>query len=69
MTYHRRPGMQTRSVAPRGVCPSCGKRGLGNVQVAKHTWEPNVRDCRYCGERVTVGAPTRGYEHARERRI
>lgn len=59
----------SRSVMPRGICPHCGKRGLGNIRLAQHTWEPDHRDCRYCGEIVIVGSPTRGYEHERERRI
>lgn len=44
----------SRSVAPRKVCPSCGKRGLGNIRLGRHTWESDVRDCRYCGEIVIV---------------
>jgi hypothetical protein len=53
MTYLRRRGMQTRSIAPRQVCPSCSKRGLGNVRIGR-SWEPDVRECRYCDYRHIV---------------
>jgi hypothetical protein len=34
--------------APRGMCPSCGKLGLG---VARTMYSGRqVRECRYCGE-------------------
>lgn len=54
MSHFRRPGNQTRSVSPRGVCPSCGKRGLGNIKSRPLT---DYRECRYCATRVTSGSP------------
>lgn len=43
----------------RGVCPSCGKKGLG---VARWTYFGGVglkaRDCRYCGHVERVDPPS-----------
>lgn len=43
--------------APRGLCPCCGKKGLGNVYVGRRLSETVAkpyRDCRYCDEKVPV---------------
>lgn len=51
----RRPGSSRafipRTIAKRGVCPSCGKRGLCNTKLlgAYPGGHPHLgRECRYC---------------------
>ena len=44
-------------VQERGLCPCCGKRGLGNTYVGRRLSETVAkpyRDCRYCDEKVPV---------------
>jgi hypothetical protein len=60
MSFPRRPRMQTHSIAPRRICPSCGRRGLGNVRVGRHSWDSDFRDCRYCGDIHPVARTTEG---------
>lgn len=40
--------MTKRNVTPRGVCPGCGKKGLGNRY--PHPEGGTYRQCVYCGE-------------------